>query len=141
MEPTNLLAAVGKRVEAARLARGWSKEQAAREARISSITWKRIEDGLGVQDVKRAAALAVLELDDRGEPVGGAPEDEGYVASPGERQEAGDSDADVLREIRIMRLAVEQLAELPDKVDRLTERVEQLEQPGPKPVGGAGRPA
>ena len=50
---------LGQRVERARLSHGWSKEQAAREARISSITWKRVEDGLGVQDVKRAKVLEV----------------------------------------------------------------------------------
>lgn len=87
---------LGRRVTRARLARGWSKEQAAREARISSITWKRVEDGLGVQDVKRARVLEILGLDDRGEPVGGTADDEGFVAAPGPRVEPGVSDEELL---------------------------------------------
>lgn len=66
------LAELGARVEAARLSRGWGKERAAREAEISAITWKRIEDGQGVQDAKRAAALRVLGLDPNGYPVADA---------------------------------------------------------------------
>ncbi|NYG07029.1 hypothetical protein BJ986_001516 [Phycicoccus badiiscoriae] len=87
---------LGKRVERARLARGWSKEQASREARISSITWKRVEDGLGVQDVKRARVLEVLGLDDRGEPVGESPHDEGFVTAPGPRVRPAVGDEEVL---------------------------------------------
>ena len=49
---------LARRVERARLGQGWSKEKAAREAGISSITWKRVEDGLGVQDVKREIGIA-----------------------------------------------------------------------------------
>jgi transcriptional regulator with XRE-family HTH domain len=93
---TEHLTELGRRVVRARLARGWSKEQAAKVAGISSITWKRVEDGLGVQDVKRARVLEVLELDDRGEPVGGTSEDGGFVAAPGPRVEAGVSDEEVL---------------------------------------------
>ncbi len=44
---------LAKAVKDARLERGWSKEDAARHAGISSITWKRVEDGLRVLDVKR----------------------------------------------------------------------------------------
>lgn len=62
------LTELGQKVKRSRLSRGWSKEFAAREARISSITWKRVEDGLGVQDAKRAAVLRVLELDHNGNP-------------------------------------------------------------------------
>lgn len=58
--------ALGMRVQQARLERGWSKEQASREAGISSITWKRVEDGLGVQDHKRYAVLRALGLDAQG---------------------------------------------------------------------------
>lgn len=65
----NSLTTLGRKVEAARLARGWSKEYAAREVEISSIIWKRVEDGLGVQDTKRAAVLRTLGLDDRGDPI------------------------------------------------------------------------
>jgi hypothetical protein len=94
---------LGRRVERARLAHGWSKEQAAREARISSITWKRVEDGLGVQDVKRAAVLDVLALDDRGEPVGAPSQDGGFVTAPGPRAPSGVSDEEVLALIDDMR--------------------------------------
>jgi transcriptional regulator with XRE-family HTH domain len=94
---------LGQRVARARLARGWSKEQAAREARISSITWKRVEDGLGVQDVKRAAVLDVLALDDRGEPVGAPSQDGGFVTAPGPRAPSGVSDEEVLALIDDMR--------------------------------------
>lgn len=58
------LAALAKAAEAARLAKGWSKERAAREADVSSITYKRVEDGLKVQDAKLAAIKAALGLDD-----------------------------------------------------------------------------
>lgn len=61
--------ALGVQVRIARLSRGWSKEQASREAGISSITWKRVEDGLGVQDHKRWAVLGVLGLDESGRPL------------------------------------------------------------------------
>lgn len=54
------------RVKTARVRRGWSKEHAAREAKISSITWKRVEDGLPVQDAKLAAIGKALQL-----PLGG----------------------------------------------------------------------
>lgn len=71
---------LGQRVEAARLARGWGKERAAREAEISAITWKRIEDGLTVQDAKLAKALAAVEIDlddaEQGATVGAASEDD-----------------------------------------------------------------
>jgi transcriptional regulator with XRE-family HTH domain len=50
------------RVTTARIRRGWSKEEAAKRAGISSITWKRIEDGLRVQDTKLAAVAKALQL-------------------------------------------------------------------------------
>lgn len=53
---------LGREIEARRVQLEWSKEEAARKAGISSITWKRAEDGLGVQDVKLAAILRVLEI-------------------------------------------------------------------------------
>lgn len=43
--------------------RGLSKEKAAREAGISSITWKRAEDGEPIQDVKMFAIKKLLEID------------------------------------------------------------------------------
>ena len=55
--------ALGARVEKARTAAHMGKEAAARKAGISAITWKRVEDGLRVQDVKLAAVLGALEPD------------------------------------------------------------------------------
>lgn len=54
------LAAIGRAVQAARIERGWGKEEAGRAAGISSITWKRIEDGLRVHDTKLRATEASL---------------------------------------------------------------------------------
>lgn len=45
-----------------RIELGWSKEQAARSAGISSITWKRVEDGLRVQDAKLAQVFRAIGL-------------------------------------------------------------------------------
>lgn len=47
------LARLGKAVERERIQRGWTKEAAAKAAGISSITWKRVEDGLPIQATKR----------------------------------------------------------------------------------------
>ena len=55
--------ALGARVKKARIAARMGKEDAARRAGISAITWKRVEDGLRVQDVKLAAVLGALEPD------------------------------------------------------------------------------
>lgn len=43
---------IGRAVEARRVDLGWGKEEAARRAKISSITWKKVEDGLPVQATK-----------------------------------------------------------------------------------------
>lgn len=59
-EKLSELAALAK---SARLAKKWSKERAAREADVSSITYKRVEDGLPVQDAKRAAVATALGID------------------------------------------------------------------------------
>ncbi|MFE5309753.1 hypothetical protein [Isoptericola sp. NPDC056605] len=50
-------------VERERIARGWGKEEAARQAGINSITWKRVEDGERVQDASLGKVLAALETD------------------------------------------------------------------------------
>lgn len=55
-------AGIAKIVTEARLAKGWGKEEAARQAGISSITWKRIEDAERVQDASLSKALAALGL-------------------------------------------------------------------------------
>lgn len=51
---------LGEAVTLARLDNGWGKEEAARQAGISSITWKRVEDGQSVQDVKLRAIEVAL---------------------------------------------------------------------------------
>lgn len=50
------------RVAEARQARRWSVETAARAAGINRVTWKRIENGLSVQDVKRRAVEDALGI-------------------------------------------------------------------------------
>lgn len=52
--------AIARAVTAARTQLGLSKESAAREGGISSITWKRVEDGLNVQDTKLRAIEKAL---------------------------------------------------------------------------------
>lgn len=47
-------------VKDARLTLGWSKEEAARRAGISSITWKKVEDGKPVQEHKLKLMADVL---------------------------------------------------------------------------------
>jgi ribosome-binding protein aMBF1 (putative translation factor) len=61
--------ALAPKVQQARLARGWSKERAAREAQVSSITYKRVEDGLRVQDANLAKVLHALDLTATGEVI------------------------------------------------------------------------
>lgn len=56
------LTVVANAVTAARVRKGLSKEEAARLAGISSITWKRVEDGLRVQDAKLSAVMQTLGL-------------------------------------------------------------------------------
>lgn len=75
---------LGKRVEATRVERGWSREEAARRAGISAITWKRVEDGLKVHDSKLAAVLRVVDVDD----------DATVVALPNGVRRVGDPDSD-----------------------------------------------
>jgi ribosome-binding protein aMBF1 (putative translation factor) len=100
--------ALAERVRLARQERGWSKEHAARKADISSITWKRIEDGLAVQDVKLAAALRVLEINQRS--VGAVVDAPSYVAGPGDVPSGPTvSDDEVVAEIRAMRERLEEL--------------------------------
>lgn len=48
------------RVTTARVDRGWSKEEAGRRASISSITWKRVEDGHTVHETKLRAIEAAF---------------------------------------------------------------------------------
>lgn len=56
------LGAIAGVVRELRTALGWSKEEAARRAGISSITWKRVEDALVVQDAKLAQVFRALNI-------------------------------------------------------------------------------
>jgi len=58
------LRAFGKVVSRTRRDQRLSKEAAARAAGISSITWKRVEDGLSVHDVNLRAVARSLGLPD-----------------------------------------------------------------------------
>lgn len=126
-------AELGQRVRAARLAKKWTVEQAARKAEISRVTWARVEEGLGVQDVKRAAVLQALGLDWSGASVGAATQDavrveDDFVSAAGDTVEAGITNEDLLREILRSRAEYDQIrAEVRD----LSGRVERLEQPRP----------
>lgn len=71
-----------------------------------------------------------------GQPVGTLVEDANYVASPGTLTVPGDTDSEVLREIRAMRESVERLVNLPAQLDSLSQRVARLEQQSAEPVGG-----
>jgi hypothetical protein len=117
------LTALAAKVSAARLARGWSKEQAAREASISAITWKRVEDGLAVQDAKLQRVLVALGLNDRGDPVA---DDPSFVSAPGERAHAGASNDDVLAAIQDMADAIREM----NATNR--QLVEELSRGGPE---------
>jgi len=55
---------IGVAVYRARVAKGWGKEKAANTAGVSSITWKRVEDGLAVQDAKLGLILGAVGLTD-----------------------------------------------------------------------------
>lgn len=91
-----------ERVRQARLALGWSKESAARKAGISSITWKRIEDGLSVQEASMAKALKALGVVTEQRST--------YVAAPDDGKGTGDASLDdIMREIRQMRADIEDL--------------------------------
>ena len=56
---------LGDAVRRARLTNGWGKEEAGRRAGVSSITWKRVEDGKTVQDANLAKVLAAAGVSDR----------------------------------------------------------------------------
>src|SRR5665647_1587904 len=64
---------IGVAVYRARVAKGWGKEKAANTAGVSSITWKRVEDGLAVQDsfdatIAAAERVAAAYLERGGDP-------------------------------------------------------------------------
>lgn len=114
---------LGRKIKAARIDQRYDVKAAAKAAGIARDTWKKVEAGESAQDTKRAAVLQFLGLDWNGEPVGGPTHDSEYVASPGERQESGMADDQVLREIRAMRDDTNrQLAELSK---RLEEHIQQ----------------
>lgn len=53
---------LGNQVRDARVAKGWGKEEAARQAGMSSITWKKVEDGKSVHDTSLAQVLQAVGL-------------------------------------------------------------------------------
>lgn len=56
------LTTIADRVKAARLARRWGVEKAAREADVSSITWKRVENALPVRETSLVSVMDALGL-------------------------------------------------------------------------------
>jgi hypothetical protein len=100
-----------KAVVAARLERGWSKEEAARHAGISSITWKRAEDALPVQDVKRRAIERTLSIEtdeDNREMLNGVSASAAEIAADDLNPDLADfTDQELLTEIqgRVLLLA------------------------------------
>lgn len=144
---------LGKKVRAARLGQRYDVKAAANAAGIARDTWVKIEAGDSVQDTKRAAATAFLGLDLNGDParggrgdlslsghVGPQEQDAKYVASPGERVEAGDTEDAVLRAINAMRADVEKLARLPEAVADLARRMEKIERSSQSVDGTSGTP-
>lgn len=61
------------KVAAERARQRYTVKAAAEAAGVARDTWKRVEDGLGVNDVSRAKVLDFLGLDDRGDPGVSAP--------------------------------------------------------------------
>lgn len=109
--PEQTIEAFARAVEQGRLDRGLSKERAAREAGISSITWKRAEDALPIQDAKRRLIERFLDLD-RGDDE--LDDDAGRSAAElADKMLSPDladyTDAELLREIegRLLRMAGE----------------------------------
>ncbi|CUR55391.1 hypothetical protein NOCA2270026 [metagenome] len=111
---------LGVRVQAARVRNRWSVETAARRAEISRTTWKRVEDGEGVQDVKRAAVLAVLDLDSQGLPLVHDEPAPVFVPAPGDPRQGSATDDEVLIAIRAMR----------EDLRTMSERLARLERHG-----------
>lgn len=60
--PIGRAKAVGRLVRTARASRGWSVEQAAAQARLGHMTWRRIEDGARVRPGSYAAVDEVFGL-------------------------------------------------------------------------------
>jgi DNA-binding XRE family transcriptional regulator len=54
---------IGLEVARCRVANGLAKEQAAIKAGVSSITWKRVEDGEVTRDANLSKVLKSLDLD------------------------------------------------------------------------------
>lgn len=130
---------LGKWVATARRSRGFSEtlewaEAVERSPRmllglergegVGDGTLKRIASALGVE-----VSMLYLILGGEADPVGG-PEQDAFVASPGELTEAGVSNDELLREIRAVRR---------DQLE-LSQRVANLEQQRAQPLGGAGSP-
>lgn len=116
---------LGSLIAARRKVRFNQKKAAYVKAGVNSQTWDKAEAGLSIRDDNLRTIVRTLWPETEGEwsriPVGPQEQDAGYVASPGERAQAGVTDDEVLREIRAMR----------DDVRELSERVARIEQQGP----------
>lgn len=66
------LRAIADAVRKARIAQKLDKEPAARAAKVSSITWKRVEDGESVRDASLSKILESLTLPDADVLLGGS---------------------------------------------------------------------
>jgi transcriptional regulator with XRE-family HTH domain len=126
---------LGQRIEAERLRQRFTQAAAAVEAKISRDTWRRIEEGHPVQDLKLQAALDLLGLDQAGNRAvgGGAQDAQQYVESlTGERLQSGVTNEDLLREILRSRAETDRMAGRIESVesglDALSERVAKLEE-------------
>lgn len=98
---------VASRVKAARMKRGWSVEQAAREAGVNRVTYKRVEAGEPVREDSLHKVVAALLPG----PVGADDQDAAYVAAPGDRVDdpKNITMADLMDEIRAVRRELDEI--------------------------------
>lgn len=82
------LETIARRVQEARLAEGLSKEAVARKAEVSSITYKRVEDGKPVQDASLARVLGAFDLFWDGTQILTSQELGGRLSKAGEKSTA-----------------------------------------------------
>lgn len=80
---------IAEAVRNKRITRGLDKEPAARAVDISSITWKRVEDGKGVRDASLAKVLSFLGLPNAEDLVSGRSATEGRAPEPTHPRLAG----------------------------------------------------
>lgn len=107
------------------------KKRAYTAADVNSGTWDRFEKGLELRSDRLVGIVKALWPETGGDwrrvplSVGPNSEDDSYVAAPGERSEGGVGNDAVLRAIEQMRQDMQEMEQ------RLSERVDRLEQSGP----------